>query len=234
MFDSPSAPHMLPICFPRPLFYPPQSTRIIERLNEVKDDLAKYGMLRALQDRNEVLFYHVLSKHVRERACSFPAHTLVFQTSPKTALTWNNHIHAFCANATVFVCTLVHNASFHASTELRAPRIPADCPFVLILPICTICTHHLRSSSRQIEEFAKIIYTPVVGRACQSFAHIFRRTRGMYFSSNDRDNMASMVYNWPVRVEWVVFSLFQSSQSVVSVSSLCVRHLLRAQSQHIL
>ncbi len=59
--------------------------------------------------------------------------------------------------------------------------------------IYMLCTHI------QIEELAKIIYTPVVGRACQSFAHIFRRTRGMYFSSNDRDNMASMVYNWPVR-----------------------------------
>jgi hypothetical protein len=42
----------------------------MERLNEVKDDLAKYGMLRALQDRNEVLFYHVLSNHVRETNCN--------------------------------------------------------------------------------------------------------------------------------------------------------------------
>jgi hypothetical protein len=56
---------LCPILLPSP-FFSRQSTRIIERLNEVKDDLAKYGMLRALQDRNEVLFYHVLSKHVRE------------------------------------------------------------------------------------------------------------------------------------------------------------------------
>jgi hypothetical protein len=73
---------------------------------------------------------------------------------------------------------------------------------IYILPCPTDCIlYALHASTRtQIEELAKIIYTPVVGRACQSFAHIFRRTRGMYFSSNDRDNMASMVYNWPVRV----------------------------------
>lgn len=32
----------------------------------------------------------------------------------------------------------------------------------------------------------------------QEFAHIFRRTRGMYFSSDDANNMHAMVYNWPI------------------------------------
>lgn len=48
-----------------------------------------------------------------------------------------------------------------------------------------------------IEEMAPIVYTPTVGKVCQSFGNLFRRTRGMYFSSQDRGHMASMVYNWP-------------------------------------
>jgi hypothetical protein len=48
-----------------------------------------------------------------------------------------------------------------------------------------------------IEEMAPIIYTPTVGQACMEFAARFRRPRGMYFSEEDRGNMAAMVYNWP-------------------------------------
>lgn len=32
---------------------------------------------------------------------------------------------------------------------------------------------------------------------CLKFGDLFRRTRGMYFSSADRGQMHSMVYNWP-------------------------------------
>ena len=48
-----------------------------------------------------------------------------------------------------------------------------------------------------IEEVAPIVYTPTVGQACQEFATRFRRPRGMYFSEEDRGQMAAMVYNWP-------------------------------------
>lgn len=48
-----------------------------------------------------------------------------------------------------------------------------------------------------IEEMSPIIYTPTVGKACIAFSSIFRRTRGMYFSSQDRGAMHAMVYNWP-------------------------------------
>ncbi|CAB9514187.1 NAD-dependent malic enzyme [Seminavis robusta] len=48
-----------------------------------------------------------------------------------------------------------------------------------------------------IEEVAPIVYTPTVGQACQEFAARFRRPRGMYFSEDDRGQMAAMVYNWP-------------------------------------
>lgn len=50
-----------------------------------------------------------------------------------------------------------------------------------------------------IEEMAPLIYTPTVGQACKEFATRFRRTRGMYFTEEDRYHMAAMVYNWPHR-----------------------------------
>lgn len=45
-------------------------------------------------------------------------------------------------------------------------------------------------------EMAPIIYTPTVGWACSHFSHLYRRSRGMYFCRHDRNEMASMVYNW--------------------------------------
>ena len=48
-----------------------------------------------------------------------------------------------------------------------------------------------------LQELAPIIYTPTVAEACQNFGTIFRRPRGMYFSSDDKNFMHSMVYNWP-------------------------------------
>lgn len=48
-----------------------------------------------------------------------------------------------------------------------------------------------------IEEYAPVVYTPTVGKVCQNYSGLFRRPRGMYFSSEDRGEMVSMVYNWP-------------------------------------
>ncbi|KAG2382585.1 hypothetical protein C9374_005165 [Naegleria lovaniensis] len=49
-----------------------------------------------------------------------------------------------------------------------------------------------------IKEIAPIIYTPTVGKACENFSHIFRKSRGMFFSTLDKGEMRSMVFNWPV------------------------------------
>lgn len=48
-----------------------------------------------------------------------------------------------------------------------------------------------------IEELAPIVYTPTVGEVCQRFGVQFNRTRGMYFSTQDRGLFQTMVHNWP-------------------------------------
>ncbi len=48
-----------------------------------------------------------------------------------------------------------------------------------------------------IEKMLPIIYTPTVGEACQNFAHIFRRTKGLYVTAQDRGRVADLLRNWP-------------------------------------
>ena len=50
-----------------------------------------------------------------------------------------------------------------------------------------------------LEEMMPIIYTPTVGKACQEFGHIFRRSRGMYVSLKDRGHIEKVLENWPTR-----------------------------------
>lgn len=47
-----------------------------------------------------------------------------------------------------------------------------------------------------VEELLPLVYTPTVGQACREFGNIFRVTRGMYFSYEDRGEVAAVLQNW--------------------------------------
>lgn len=48
-----------------------------------------------------------------------------------------------------------------------------------------------------LEEMMPIIYTPVVGLACQQFGQIFRRSRGLFVTAKDRGQVKQVLQNWP-------------------------------------
>jgi malate dehydrogenase (oxaloacetate-decarboxylating) len=56
-------------------------------------------------------------------------------------------------------------------------------------------TLFFRLVHEHIDEMMPIVYTPVVGEACQKFSHIYRRARGLYISYEDRDRIETILRN---------------------------------------
>ena len=49
------------------------------------------------------------------------------------------------------------------------------------------------------ERFLPIVYDPTVAEACLKFAHIYRRTRGMYVSIREKGRVADVLHNSPIK-----------------------------------
>ncbi len=54
-----------------------------------------------------------------------------------------------------------------------------------------------RVLTENLEEMMPIVYTPTVGEACRLFSHLFRRTRGIYVSYQDRGRVVEVLRNCP-------------------------------------
>lgn len=48
-----------------------------------------------------------------------------------------------------------------------------------------------------LEEMVPLIYTPTVGQACLEYGAIFRRSRGLYITTNERGRIAEVLRVWP-------------------------------------
>uniref|UniRef100_A0A8D0DVP3 Malic enzyme n=1 Tax=Salvator merianae TaxID=96440 RepID=A0A8D0DVP3_SALMN len=48
-----------------------------------------------------------------------------------------------------------------------------------------------------IERFMPIVYTPIVGLACQQYGIAFRRPRGLFITPHDCGHIATMLKSWP-------------------------------------
>jgi malic enzyme len=56
-------------------------------------------------------------------------------------------------------------------------------------------TLFFRLVHEHIDEMMPIVYTPIVGEACQKFSHIYRRPRGLYIAFEQRDRIETILRN---------------------------------------
>ncbi len=57
-------------------------------------------------------------------------------------------------------------------------------------------TLFFRLCHERIDEMMPIVYTPVVGEACQKYSHIYRRGRGLYIGYDQRDSIEKVLANY--------------------------------------
>lgn len=54
-----------------------------------------------------------------------------------------------------------------------------------------------KTLAENVETLMPIVYTPVVGLACQKFSHTYLRPRGLYVTIKDLGRVSQVIANWP-------------------------------------
>uniref|UniRef100_A0A7S3P7B9 Malic enzyme n=1 Tax=Amphora coffeiformis TaxID=265554 RepID=A0A7S3P7B9_9STRA len=83
-------------------------------------------------------------------------------------------------------------------TQLRSKATGLE-KYIYIQSIMDVSEHlYYAILVKHIAEVMPIIYTPVVGEACEQFSHIYRGTlRGIYLSLDDAGSIRKILDNWP-------------------------------------
>ena len=76
-------------------------------------------------------------------------------------------------------------------------RLPFFFPFVYFPRDRPSQLWRTRLTQVTLQELTPLIYTPVVGEACQRWSEIYQQPEGMYLSWEDRGNLAAVIANWP-------------------------------------
>ena len=80
---------------------------------------------------------------------------------------------------------------------VRAKRTPLEQYTYLLSLHDRNVTLFYRLVVDHLEEFMPVLYTPTVGEACEEWGRIFRRSRGLYITPEDRGRVAEVLSHWP-------------------------------------